>query len=141
MLTWERASLIHRVRGHLGCLRLNRPWLIVQLNHSLYRERAARTGSTVTSWVIVGSERKMPCRDMRFICGHKLHGRMNSTLEFYTETLSLIEHFVIMTTLRGCSSRTKFAMAAVEPAKSALATTSGGHSGWASTTMPGCAIL
>ena len=30
-------------------------------------------------------------------------------------------------------------MAAVEPAKSASATTSGGHSGWASTVMPGWA--
>src|SRR6185437_3379251 len=56
-----------------------------------------------------------------------------------TATLSLIEHSVTSATRAGRLLPTYLTMSAVEPAKSAAATTSGGHSGWASTTAPGWA--
>ena len=67
------------------------------------------------------------------MCGQRLHGRMNSTSGYSTATLSLIEHSVIITTRRGRASPTWRIIAEVEPTKSASASTSGGHSGWART--------
>jgi hypothetical protein len=52
-------------------------------------------------------------------------------------TLSLIEHSVKSTTRGGRFLSAKSAIAAVDPVNSHSAMTSGGHSGWASTVMPG----
>ncbi len=56
--------------------------------------------------------------------------RMNATSGCRTATLSLIEHSVSSTTCPGRRVATKSDITAVEPEKSASATTSGGHSGW-----------
>src|SRR3979411_1932422 len=65
------------------------------------------------------------------MCGHRLHGRTISTSGSSAWTLSAIEYSVIITTRLGCLLRTQLIMCAVEPVKSASASTSGGHSGWA----------
>src|ERR1700733_15301536 len=65
------------------------------------------------------------------MCGHRLHGRTISTSGSSAWTLSAIEHSVIITTRLGCVLRTQLIMCAVEPVKSASASTSGGHSGCA----------
>ena len=77
---------------------------------------------------------------MRFMCGHRLQGRTNSTSGYRAATLSLIEHSVTRATRAGRFSPTKSTIPAVDPAKSAAATTSGGASGWASTTTSGIAL-
>src|SRR6266404_9770521 len=65
------------------------------------------------------------------MCGHRLHGRTISTSGISAWTLSAIEHSVIITTRLGRLLRTQLIMCAVEPVKSASASTSGGHSGCA----------
>ena len=51
--------------------------------------------------------------------------------------LSLIEHSVIRASSGGLLSSTNCDIFAVDPEKSEASTTSGGHSGWESTTTPG----
>src|SRR5258707_146490 len=68
---------------------------------------------------------------IRFMWGHRLHGRTISTSGSSARTLSAIEHSVIITTRLGWLLRTQLIMCAVEPVKSASAITSGGHSGCA----------
>src|SRR6266576_1157406 len=57
------------------------------------------------------------------MCGHRLHGRTISTSGSSACTLSAIEHSVIITTRLGCLLRTQLIMCAVEPVKSASAST------------------
>ena len=77
---------------------------------------------------------------MRFMCGHRLHGRMNSTSGVSTATLEAIEHSVISATFCGRLVFTQLIIAEVEPVKSAAPRcTSGGHSGCAMICMPGSA--
>src|SRR5215467_1015050 len=75
----------------------------------------ATSGSTLTSWVIVSSVRRILGKVIRFICGHRLQGRTNSSSGYCNATLSLIEHSVSSTTLGGRFLPTKSAIAAVEP--------------------------
>ena len=56
---------------------------------------------------------------MRFMCGHRLHGRMNSTSGVSTATLEAIEHSVTSMTFCGRLVLTHLIMAEVEPVKSA----------------------
>ncbi len=72
--------------------------------HALDRLAGARAtaGSMVTSWRISSSAVRMLASVMRFMCGHRLQGRTNSTSGCCTATLSLIEHSVISTTRAGC---------------------------------------
>ena len=73
----------------------------------------------------------MFCSVIRFICGHRLQGLMNSVSGASAATLELIEHSVTSTTLAGLFFFTQSIMPEVEPVKSAAAMTSGGHSGCA----------
>ena len=68
---------------------------------------------------------------IRFMCGHRLQGLMNSTCGNRLRRLSAIEHSVTIATRRGRSFASHCPMALVEPTKSASASTSGEHSGWA----------
>ena len=61
----------------------------------------------------------------------------SSTSGWAIARLSLIEHSVMSAIGLGRRSVTNCDICAVEPEWSAAATTSGGHSGWASTTTPG----
>ena len=70
-------------------------------------------------------------RLMRFMCGHRLHGRMNSTSGASTATLEAMEHSVMSATFVGRLVFTQLIIAAVEPVKSEASMTSGGHSGCA----------
>src|SRR5258708_25068811 len=68
---------------------------------------------------------------IRFMGGQRLHGRTISISGSSAWTLSAIEHSVIITTRLGWLLRTQLIICAVEPVKSASASTSGGHSGCA----------
>src|SRR6185503_17543001 len=68
--------------------------------------RSPMSAGTITSCVMVWSEWRIPSKVMRFICGHRLQGRTNSTSGCSTATLSLIEHSVTITTRCGLCSPT-----------------------------------
>ena len=65
------------------------------------RARTAITGSTVTSKRSSMRASRMFSRVIRFIWGHRLHGRTNSVSGAAQATLSAMEHSVISTTCRG----------------------------------------
>ena len=63
-----------------------------------FRARSAMAGSMETSCFMSRSASRMFSSVMRFMCGHRLHGRRNSVPGDSTATLSLIEHSVTITT-------------------------------------------
>src|ERR1700722_15049440 len=82
-------------------------------------------GSTVTSSRRYTRVSRILGNVIRFMCGHRLHGRTISTSGSSAWTLSAIEHSVIITNRLGCLSRIQLIMCAVEPVKSASATPAG----------------
>src|SRR4051812_43096974 len=73
----------------------------ISMRSTARRARPAIAASTSTRWVRVSSAPRMFESVMRFMCGHRLHGRTNSMSGCWTATLSLIEHSVTRTTRRG----------------------------------------
>src|SRR5690625_3541901 len=106
---------------------------ISNMRSTAVRARRATAGSICTSWRRFSSAARMLPRLLRFMCGHRLHGRTISTSGSSAAMLSLIEHSVMRATRAGCSRATWATICAVEPEMSLAATTSGGHSGWAMT--------
>ena len=104
------------------------------------RARTATVGSTVTS-SLRNSERLENFRQR-----DALHMRAEIARPHEldvggsTATLSLIEHSVTSSTFDGWLSCTHLIMPLVEPVKSASASTSGAHSGWAMIFTPGSAL-
>src|SRR5258708_32984439 len=88
-------------------------------------------GSTTTSSFILRRLSRIFGSVIRFVCGQRLHGGVNSTSGSAAGTLSAIEHSVTSTTRFGLFLRTQSIICAVEPVKSDAAITSGGHSGCA----------
>src|SRR3546814_3210711 len=90
---------------------------------------AATSAGTCTSCLRSRRAAWMLGKVIRFMCGHRLQGLMNSTCGNLLRRLSAIEHSVIIATRCGCSFSSHFPIALVEPTKSASASTSGGHAG------------
>jgi len=119
----------------LSCVSMRRPSRACRRRASLHGSaaRAADGRSTITSVVIVSSERRILGSVMRFICGQRLAGPHKFDIGILTGDVVAHRAFRDHHDLLRPLLATYPIIAAVEPAKSALCDPSGGHSGWAST--------